>query len=66
MEPISRLYRRQDVESLTGLSRSSIYQKIADGTFPAPVRLSERAVAWRAEDIAEWIAARPETGGGAR
>jgi len=46
------------VKQRTGLSRSSIYAKVADSKFPAPVRLTERAVGWRSDDIDQWIADR--------
>jgi prophage regulatory protein len=49
------ILRRPEVERLSGLSRSSIYQKIKDGTFPLPLRLTSRSVGWRASDIAKWI-----------
>lgn len=39
---------------MTGLGRSTIYRWIADGSFPAPVRLGPRAVAWRWSDLARW------------
>ncbi len=54
-----RLIRRPEVQRLTGLSRSSLYEMIAAGKFPAPVRIGERAVAWRESEIREWIEARP-------
>ncbi len=56
--PITIL-RRPDVEARVGLSRATIYAKMANGSFPKPVRLSERAVGWKAEDIDAWLAARP-------
>jgi prophage regulatory protein len=49
--------RRPTVETRTGLSRSSIYQRIKDGSFPAPVRIGPRAVAWVEADIEAWQAA---------
>lgn len=39
----------------TGLSRSSIYQKISEGKFPRPVSLGARAVGWKASEIDQWI-----------
>jgi prophage regulatory protein len=39
----------------TGLSRSTIYLRIAQGMFPAPVSLGARAVGWVESDIDEWI-----------
>ncbi|WP_081082278.1 helix-turn-helix transcriptional regulator [Burkholderia diffusa] len=53
-----RLYRLPDVCGFTGLRKSSIYAMIKDGSFPAPVRIGRRAVAWRQEDIGRWIDAR--------
>ena len=46
------------VMDLTGYRRTSIYQKVAEGTFPAPVKLGPRAVAWVSEEIEEWMDAR--------
>ena len=54
-----RLIRLQEVKLRTGLGRSSIYRKMADGSFPQPVNIGERAVAWRESDIEQWIATRP-------
>lgn len=45
------------VKARTGLSRASIYAKIATGDFPAPVNLGARAVAWVDDDISSWMAA---------
>ena len=53
-----RLIRRPEVESLTGLSRSTIYAWIKTGDFPAPVSLGSRLVAWRERDVTDWIEAR--------
>ena len=55
------LVRRRQVEQLVQLSRSSIYAGVAAGTFPAPVRIGARAVAWRLADVSSWVAARPST-----
>lgn len=56
----NKLIRRNAVEEITGLSRSSIYQKMQDGTFPKPVQIGKRAVAWRADAITEWMEALPQ------
>ncbi len=39
--------RRKQVETRTGLSRSTIYQYIKDGVFPKPVPLGPRATSFR-------------------
>jgi prophage regulatory protein len=50
--------RLPQVKQRTGLSRSSIYAKIALGEFPAPVNLGARAVAWIDAEIDQWISDR--------
>ena len=53
-----RYLRRRAVEQLTGLSRSTIYDLMAKGQFPRPVRLTAKAVAWPESVIADWLASR--------
>ena len=55
-----RLLRLPEVESMVGLRKSSIYDAMKRGEFPAPVRLSRRAMCWPASAIDTWIAARIE------
>lgn len=59
-----RLVRLKEVESLTGLKKSSIYagMRATPPTFPCCVRLSVRAVAWRESDIATWQTQRQQGG----
>lgn len=45
------ILRRKQVETRTGLSRSTIYERIKTGTFPAPVSIGARAVGWLAAQI---------------
>lgn len=52
------LLRRAEVESKTGLSRSTIYDWMKRGEFPQPVKLGARIVAWRESDIAAWLDSR--------
>ena len=47
--------RLPEVKKDTGLSRSAIYQRIAEGTFPKQINLGGRAVAWLESDIQNWI-----------
>lgn len=61
-QSIRALARRHQVEALVQLSRSSIYAAVKAGTFPAPVRIGARAVAWRLSDIEQWLEARPSVG----
>lgn len=50
-----QLYRRPEVETLTGLSRTSIYRLMERGEFPRPVRITAKAVAWREADLSQWL-----------
>ena len=51
-----RIVRMKTVLARTGLSRSTIYRKIAEGTFPAQVKISVNGAGWRESDIDRWIA----------
>ena len=53
------LLRLKAVIELTGMCRSNIYRLEAQGVFPARVKLSARASAWRSDEVAEWIKSRP-------
>ena len=59
---IDRMLRRKEVEQITGRSRSAIYEGMAAGTFPKPVKIGARAVAWPESLIRAWIAERMEGG----
>jgi prophage regulatory protein len=50
-----KLLRLPQVKEATGLSKSSIYARIAQGTFPKQIQLSPRIVAWLDSDIQKWI-----------
>jgi len=50
------ILRRKQVEARTGLSRSTIYERIARGEFPRPVKIGARAVGWTSESIDSFIA----------
>lgn len=51
----AKLLRLPDVKAVTGLSKSTIYSKIADGTFPKQISLGPRIVVWLESDIQKWI-----------
>ena len=58
IQPKLTVLRRRQVEGRTGLGRSSLYALIADGQFPAPIRLSANTVGWLEHEIEAWIAER--------
>jgi prophage regulatory protein len=51
-----RLLNKWAVEERTSLDITTIYRKMKAGTFPQPVRVGRRRVAWRESDIAAWQA----------
>lgn len=51
-----RIIRLRTVLDRTGLSRSTVYRKIAEGTFPRQVRISVHGAGWRESAINRWIA----------
>ena len=57
------LLTRPEVERRTGLSRSTIYRKMSDGTFPVPLKVSARAVRWREREIRAYVDSRPRSYG---
>ncbi len=50
--------RLPEVKSMTGLSKSSLYALIRADSFPAPVQLGPRTVAWVRSEIKQWAAER--------
>lgn len=56
-----QLMRRKDLEVRTGLSRSTIYDRLNtksprfDRTFPKPVKIGISAVGWISEEVNDWI-----------
>lgn len=54
------ILRRSQVQARTGISRSGIYQKMADGEFPKSISLGPRAVGWLESSIDAWIQTRVE------
>ena len=50
-----KILRLPDVIDRVGFSRSTIYDFIAKGRFPTPIRIGTRAVGWLDSDINDWI-----------
>lgn len=49
------ILRIKTVLQRTGLSRSTMYRKMQNGTFPKNVQISTRCAGWRESAIAEWL-----------
>ncbi len=53
-----RLLRLPEVERLTGLRRSAIYEQMRRGIFPRSVKTGRRTAAWPESAVQSWIADR--------
>lgn len=51
-----RIIRMKTVLHRTGISRSTLYRKMAEGSFPRSVKLGEHSAGWRESSINRWIA----------
>lgn len=56
MHHTDKIIRIKTVLARTGLSRSTLYRKIAEGTFPCQVKISVHGAGWRESAINRWIA----------
>jgi prophage regulatory protein len=50
-----RLIRLKEVMHCSGLARSTIYKYVAENTFPKPVPIGGRAVAWIQGEVEAWM-----------
>jgi prophage regulatory protein len=44
-----------DVKNTTGLSGSTIYRLISQGSFPKQIKLSERSSGWIKSEVDQWL-----------
>lgn len=54
-ETFDRILRLNSVLDRTGLSRSTLYRRVRDGSFPKPIPISLRCAGWRESAINEWL-----------
>lgn len=57
---VTKILRLPAVKTVTGLSRSTIYLRVSEGSFPAPVSLGGRAVGWIEAEVDAWLKGRIE------
>lgn len=53
-----RLIRMAEVLSKTGFKKAWIYQLISNESFPKPIKLGSRAVAFIEDEVDQWIVER--------
>ena len=62
-ESEARLLRVDEVSAIVGLKRTTIWHRCNpdspyyDASFPKPIRIGSRRIAWNSRDIQAWIAA---------
>ena len=59
---LERIMRVPEVVQVTGLSKTTIWRRVKNGDFPAPVRLGSlatRSVGWRESEVKGWLGSRP-------
>ena len=57
VQPVAdvRFIRLKEVLAICGMSRSSMYEAIKEGEFPAPIKLRGRSSAWIKSEVVQWV-----------
>ena len=50
-----RFLRLPEVLQITGMSKTFIYDRINDGTFPKQIQLGSRTVVWNEQEVTKWM-----------
>ncbi len=53
-----RFLKIKQVLEMTAKCKTSVYKAISEGTFPKPVHVGEKRVAWIEQEILEWMSGR--------
>ena len=53
--PATGFHRQVQVLRLVPFSKSTLWRRVKEGSFPKPLKLSDRVTVWRVEDIRQWI-----------
>ena len=59
---MERIMRIPEVVEVTGLSKTTIWQRVRSGDFPPPLKLGSlatRSIGWKEGEIERWIDSRP-------
>ena len=54
--------KRPDTPAPLPFSAPSLWRKVKAGTFPKPIKLSERVTCWKVSEVREWLAAQAAQG----
>jgi len=53
-------------DRIVPFSPATLWRKVKDGSFPAPVKLSAGVTAWKLRDIQDWQRAQVQPGSGSK
>jgi prophage regulatory protein len=53
--PLTRILRAKDVQDLTGLANSTLYNLVREHSFPKPISLGNKCKGWVDSEVQEWI-----------
>ncbi len=53
--PPFHLLTIDEVKRITSLSRATLYRRMKEGTFPQAIKIGERRVAWRSDQLMAWL-----------
>jgi prophage regulatory protein len=54
-ESIDRLIPIAELLVITSFSKATVYRKVRERSFPAPLKIGRSRVAWRTSSISEWM-----------
>lgn len=60
--PATAFIRQASLLDVVPFSSATLWRKCKAGTFPMPVKLSERVTAWKVGDVRAWLKKRAEGG----
>ena len=61
MASSSQLLNLKEVSQRVKLKKSAIYAHVRDGRFPAPLRISRRAIRWKEAEVENYVSSLPRT-----
>jgi prophage regulatory protein len=57
---MTRIIREREMKNITGLSRITRWRLETRGEFPRKIKLSERAIGWKEDEVLQWLQERTE------
>jgi len=51
---LQKLIRKKDLKHYCGLSRTAIEERVKAGTFPQPIKIGQRNIAWLETELEAW------------